>query len=201
MLTSLRKAASRILIAIGLLVVVVTATPLVEWWAGLYAGNWDDSTGDVMIVLAGDMIDAKIIGRHSYWRSVYAVWVWKEGGVRTIVISGDKSTSQPMADFMVFSGVPREIIRLEPRAVSTRENALFTTEMLRGTPGKKVLLTSDFHMFRARRAFLKAGLPVAARPFPDAIKRAQNWRNRLEVFFDLALETVKIVWYAAHGWI
>jgi uncharacterized SAM-binding protein YcdF (DUF218 family) len=197
----LRKVIVHSLAVIGAVVVVATCTPLVSWWAMLYAGTWDDSAGEVMVVLAADQIDAHMIGRSSYWRSVYAVWVWKEGGFRTIVISGERSTTQPMADFIAFSGVPRNAILLEPRSATTRENAVFTADLLRQTPGKKVLLTSDFHMFRARRAFNKAGMSVLPRPFPDALKRSQNWRNRLDVFFDLMLESCKIIWYAAHGWI
>lgn len=194
------KGILRILAAIGLLVVLVTFTPLVSWWAKLYAGAWNDPAGDVLIVLAGDQLDDGIIGRSSYWRCVYAAMAWKAGGFRGILISGVRSAPL-MADLMVFNGVPRDAIRLEPRSSSTRENALFTAGLLRQIPGTKVLLTSDFHMLRAHRAFAKAGVEVLPRPFPDALKRSQHWHNRLEVFFDLVLETLKIVWYAAHNWI
>ena len=63
-----------------------------------------------------------------------------------------------------------------------------------------MLLTSDYHMFRARRAFRKAGLEVEPRPFPDADKRLNNWRARWQVVLDLGVETVKIVYYRVRGW-
>jgi uncharacterized SAM-binding protein YcdF (DUF218 family) len=73
--------------------------------------------------------------------------------------------------------------------------------MLRDTPERKVLLTSDYHMFRAFRAFQKAGLNVLSRPIPDARKRAARWLYRWWVFLDLSSETMKIVYYRARGWI
>jgi uncharacterized SAM-binding protein YcdF (DUF218 family) len=93
-----------------------------------------------------------------------------------------------------------EAIRVERRSTSTRENALFTRELLGDAPGRKVLLTSDYHMFRAHRVFRKAGLEVLPRPLPDAIKRSSGWRGRWAVFVEEVEETGKILYYAARGW-
>jgi len=73
--------------------------------------------------------------------------------------------------------------------------------LLNGERTQNALLTSDYHMFRAHRAFTKAGLAVAPRPFPDAIKRSQNWENRWPVFVELCNETAKICYYYIRGWI
>jgi len=89
---------------------------------------------------------------------------------------------------------------LVPRSGSTHENALYVTELLAGISGRKVLLTSDYHMFRARRAFKKAGLEVLPRPFPDARKRASGWTGRWPAFLDLVGETMKIGYYYVRGW-
>ena len=64
-----------------------------------------------------------------------------------------------------------------------------------------MLLTSDYHMFRAHRAFKKAGLEVLPKPFPDARKRASEWTGRWPAFLDLVEETLKIGYYYARGWI
>jgi uncharacterized SAM-binding protein YcdF (DUF218 family) len=97
--------------------------------------------------------------------------------------------------------VPRGIILVEPRAVSTRESALFLRPMLQGPPGRVVLLSSDYHMFRATRAFHKAGIDVLPRPIPDACKRAMSWDRRWDAFQDLVIETTKIGYYFLRGWI
>jgi uncharacterized SAM-binding protein YcdF (DUF218 family) len=193
------------LAALGSLFVVVTVTPLVSWWAGALAGPWEDPRGDVLIVLGGSILEGGILGESSYWRSVYAVLVWREGGFRQVILSGGGPEGHaivaPMRDFLLCQGVPHGALRLETYSTSTRGNALYTRELLAGESGRKVLLTSDFHMFRAYRAFQKVGLDVVPRPYPDVRKRAARWMSRWPAFLDLAGETVKIGYYYARGWI
>jgi uncharacterized SAM-binding protein YcdF (DUF218 family) len=62
-------------------------------------------------------------------------------------------------------------------------------------------MTSEYHMFRASRVFQKAGVNVAPRPIPDALKRAGVTLKRWPVLVDELSETVKIGYYAARGWI
>src|SRR5262245_40190209 len=76
------------LAGLGFLCVLVTATPLVSWWATILAGPWADPTGDVLIVLAGSSLDGGLIGESSYWRATYAVLAWRAGGFRRVVVSG-----------------------------------------------------------------------------------------------------------------
>ena len=190
---------------LGLLVVLVTATPLVSWWAGILAGPWEDPNGDVLIVLGGSLLGDGLMGQSSYWRSVYALRAWQEGKFHRIVISGGgpegHSVARAMGDFLEHHGVPRTTIEIETQSKSTHENALRVAELLAGVPGRKVLLTSDYHVLRAHRAFKKVGLDVLPRPFPDARKRASGWAGRWPVFLDLVEETIKIGYYRARGWI
>ncbi len=181
------------LAGVGLLFVLVSATPLVGWWAGILAGPWEDPGGDVLIVLGGSLLGDRVIGPSSYWRSAYAVLAWRAGTFRRVVISGGGpvggSIAETIRDFLVCQGVPRSAIQVETRSRSTRENALYVTQLLAGVPGRKVLLTSDYHMFRAHRAFENAGLEVLPRPFPDARKRASGWSGRWPALLDLVRET------------
>ncbi len=70
---------------------------------------------------------------------------------------------------------------------------------LEGAPGVKVLLTSDYHMFRAARTFARAGLKVGEWPVPDALKG--GWRRRWPAFLDELVETTKIGYYFSRAWI
>jgi len=106
-----------------------------------------------------------------------------------------------MRNFLESHGVPREAIQIETQSTSTHENALHVAKLLADVPGSKVLLTSDYHMFRAYHAFKKAGLDVMPRPFPDVKKRANGWAGRWPAFLDLVQESIKIVYYRVHGWI
>jgi uncharacterized SAM-binding protein YcdF (DUF218 family) len=194
------------LAALGLLMVIVTATPLVHVWARWLAGPLDDPTGDVLIVLGYSGTNDGILSAGSYQRSAYAVRAYRERGFRQILVTGGADSSglpinSTMADFLICQGVPRDKILLESRSTSTRENAVYTTEMLRSVPGSKVLLTSDYHMYRASCAFRKTGLQVLSRPYPDVLKRASFWRGRWPAFLDLLTETTKIAYYRLRGWI
>lgn len=190
----------RLLTTLGIFLVLVTATPFVSWYARLLAGPWNDPSGDILIVLGSDIVTPDIIGPSSFWRSVYALRVYREGHFQRIVLSG-AGVAPLMRDFLLFQGVPADRILLENTSLSTRENALYTRQLLRNMPGRQVLLTSDYHMWRAFRAFRKAGLPVVPRPIPDALKRAGMWKYRWDVFLDESVETGKILYYWIRNWI
>jgi uncharacterized SAM-binding protein YcdF (DUF218 family) len=187
--------------AIGILVVIVTFTPIVSWWAARLAGPWNDPTGDTLVVLGGSMIEDGVMGESSYWRSTYALLAYRERAFSQIVVSGGNGSAEAMKSFLECRGVPAGIIRTEVRSTSTRENAIYTSELLSKPRGTIVLLTSDYHMFRAYRVFKKAGLTVLPRPFPDALKRANSLANRWGAFLDVAGETAAIAYYLARGWL
>ena len=196
---------SHILAAIGLLFVVVTFTPLDEWWANRLAGPWNDPAGEVLIVPSADTVKDSI-GLSSYWRSVYGVRAWKRDGFRTVFVTGGGAVNQPaiaeqMRDFLVSQGIPAAAIHVETESHSTRENALKSKPLLDQLGGKKVLLTSDYHMFRAYWAFRKAGIDVQPSPFPDSLKQAASWETRWPAFLGLCIETIKIAYYFVRGWI
>ncbi len=191
--------AVRALACLGGLLLFVTVFPP-RWYARWLSGDWTEGQGNVLIVLGGDALDGGILGVSSYWRSVYAIRAWRGGGFQHLILSGADSITLPMRDFIVCQGVPAEAIVMERRSVSTHENAVFTAALARQFPGPYVLLTSDYHMHRAYRAFQKAGLQVIPRPFPDTLKRMGYWPDCWRVFVDLAEESIKGVYYWARGW-
>lgn len=190
---------TRLLAAIGLLVVLVVATPLDTWWAHAYAGSIDQPRGDVLILLSAASDDQGFISYSSYWRARYALLAWHNGGYRSILVSG--GGGQAIRDLLVAEGVPSGSIISDPAPNSTRENGLDTVHLIRNIPGTKVLLTSDFHMYRALRVFRKLGINVTPYPAPDVMKVSQHWYGRLVGFQTLVIETGKIVYYRLRGWI
>jgi uncharacterized SAM-binding protein YcdF (DUF218 family) len=203
----LKQAFLFLCVVFTLSVLVVQFTPLARWYALALAGNWTEADGDILIVLSSEEQPDDLLGPVSYGRAIYAVRVWRTGHFRAIVISGGHTTGGHLSlaavigNFIQAYGVPRDKIFLEERSTSTRENALFTREMIGEWPGKKVLLTSDAHMFRALRTFQMAGLQVVPRPFPDALKRLNDPLYRLPEVFGLIAETAKSVRYWQKGWI
>lgn len=189
------------------LLALVHFTPLTQWWARALAGNWTDSPGDTLIVLSSEMEADGILGPTSYLRALYAIRAYREKAFRTIIVTGGLTGSatiplgEALRDFLTAYGVPRNIIIVENRAASTRENALFVKPLLEGMGGPTVLMTSDFHMYRAARAFEKAGIHVVPRPIPDVLKRSKWVMNRWASMWTLALETGKIGYYAWNRWL
>jgi len=195
-------AALRVALALlGLMLLVVTATPVGSWYARTLAGPWHDPDGDILILLGADDPNDGYIGAATYWRSVYGVRAWREGHFRTIVVCGGLGIAESMRDFLLFEQVPADKIVLENRSVSTRENALFAAALLNKMPGRKILLTSDFHMYRSFRAFKRVGVEVEPRPIPYALKLGTDWTQRWQVFVGLLMETAKILVYRLRGWI
>ena len=169
------------------------------------AGPVYASDGEVLIVLAGSMVDGQYLGESSYWRCIYTVLTWKQGQFSRILISGKASAGTPaavlMRNFLVAHGIPSSAITVETESMSTRENAQRSAPLLAGITGRKVLLTSDYHMPRALAVFRHEGITVEPFPDPDAGKRSSRWQGRWPAFLDLCVESAGWVWYRLNGWI
>ena len=193
--------AARTLAVFGLFVLLIWMTPVTSWWARALAGTaWVDPKAAVLVVLGGDYLPDGTIGLRSYWRTVYANRAWAAGGVGRIVVCGAVAGPE-MKRFLVARGIPASSIEVEGRSNSTRENALFTKALLAGKPGRVILMTSEYHMFRARRAFEKAGLTMEGSSVPDVLKDAASWHSRWNAFWILSEESAKIGYYWGKGWI
>lgn len=197
--------AVNLLAALGLVMVAVTVTPLTKWWLRALAGRPSRPAGDVLIVLGGDRYDTRTLGVTSYWRCIYAAEAYRGGRFRRIVVSGGGATEVPIAatlgECLGYHGVPKEAIWLETTSQNTRENALGVKRLLGESPGRLVLLTSDVHMLRARRAFARVGLEVAPWPAADTGRSVLHWHSRWPAFVTLSQETAKTIYYLARGWI
>ncbi|HUD73427.1 MAG TPA: YdcF family protein [Terracidiphilus sp.] len=189
----------RLLAAIGLITVLAIATPIVSWWARAYSGPIERPRGDVLILLSAASDDRGGISYSSYWRAREAIFAWQTGGFKKIVISGGGGPG--IRNFLLAEGVPSDVIVAEWRSTSTRENGIETARLIQGIPGKRVLLTSDFHMYRALRVFRKLGIEVTPMAVPDVLHLTEHWNGRFSAFETMLVESVKIVYYTLRGWI
>jgi uncharacterized SAM-binding protein YcdF (DUF218 family) len=204
----LRRIVGFVCTGLVLLLAVLYFSPIVPRMSTWLMGQWGEPKGDVLIVLGADQLGDGTLGMVSYWRSVYAVRAYRQGGFHRVVISGGRmgypntpSLAREMGDFIAALGVPKDSITLEERSLTTRQNALFTAAIVQGWPGKKVLLTSDCHMRRARAAFARAGVETSPAPIPDIGKRWYDLMLRWDCIWTVGFETVKYVYYDLHGWI
>jgi uncharacterized SAM-binding protein YcdF (DUF218 family) len=195
----------RVLAAIGLLVIIVTCTPAVQWAGRRLAGPWEQPQGDVLVVLGAAVDQSGTLSYSSYLRAEYARRAFRDGHFRRmLILGGRKRTSPPvslaMKSYMEYSGLPGGLIDTEITSISTRENALEARRFLTDPNESVVVLTSDYHAYRAERVFRKAGLRPKMWPIPDVCKRGANPALRWSAFVDLVIESAKIVYYFARRW-
>lgn len=193
--------------AIGCWWILVTFSPLVDWWASVLAKPWGSGTGEVLVVLGADALADGVLGSSSYLRAVYTVRAMRTHRFRRVIISGGSSAggrpapAELMRDFARGQGIDTSDVEVEIQSTTTRENAVRVKSMLGGERGKVVLLTSDYHAWRAFRIFRQLGMEVVPWPVPDVRKRSGMWQARAGLFFELCQETAKIGWYRWKGWI
>lgn len=136
-------------------------------------------TYDVVILLGG-VVDEEVTaasGQPAYndniERAIMTHRLLRDGKARHVIVSG--GTLDPeLADYGEAAtlgrqledwGVSRERIIIEDRAKNTRENAVFSREIVRARGFERVLIvTSAFHMPRAVECFNAVGLPVDTFP-------------------------------------
>ncbi|WP_457064112.1 YdcF family protein [Hymenobacter sp. UYAg731] len=115
-------------------------------------------------------------------RVTSALWLYRAGRVRRIIISGGSGTVQAvahteasdLATLLRLASVPNSAILLEDQSRNTRENALFTRKLVAARPelDTLILVTSAFHQRRAMGCFAKVGLhPIG---FPAGYRSADH---------------------------
>lgn len=103
-------------------------------------------------------------------RLVHTLQLYKVGKIKKILISGghffenDIHEGKEMKRIFVLAGVNENDIILEDKSLNTRENALFSAQILKEQfAGQSYLLiTSAFHLRRAQDCFKRAGINADA---------------------------------------
>ena len=144
-------------------------------------------------------------------RLTNALWLYRAGRVRRIIISGGSGAvlrkahteAEDLATLLRLAGVPNSAILLENQSRNTRENALFTKRLLAGYSGMDtlVLVTSAFHQRRALGCFRKVGLQPVAFPAgfrsTDRLATPDYWL----VPSPIALENWSLLTHELAGWL
>ena len=159
----------------------------------------------MLIVLSGTTVALPgpppnlVIGGNTYWRVIHAIAVWRSGHFSKMLLSGE-GMAESVKPVLVASGIPESAILVENAAASTHQNALFSKPILAGLPGPYVLITSDYHMYRASRCFAHENIAVETMPAPDLYKRCDSLVERWPLFWELGTEFAAIGYYRWRGW-
>lgn len=124
----------------------------------------DLPAADAIVVLGGGMGKHEKCGAAEMYGGADRVWtgakLWRAGKASVVTLSGG-GVEESTVPFMQDLGVPREVMMFFPEARNTEEEARMIAE--KGL--KRVLLvTSAWHMPRARMLFEHAGLEVIPAP-------------------------------------
>ncbi len=120
----------------------------------------------------------------------------------------DGATEAQVADrWFTEAGIAPGRIVLEDRSRNTRENAVFSKELVKPTPGQVwLLVTSAAHMPRSVGIFRRVGWTVVPWPVDYEtgphleMQLSRSVADRLTVIDDAAHEWVGLVYYYLRGW-
>ncbi|GAP98492.1 YdcF family protein [Leptolyngbya sp. NIES-2104] len=135
-------------------------------------------TADAIVVLGGATESALpprpwIEIREEGDRVLYAGKLYRDKKAPRLILSGGRvdwrpsstSEAEDMAILLETMGVPRSAMLLESRSLNTRENAVYSQEIMKTEKIQKVLLvTSALHMPRSMLIFKKLGIDAIPAP-------------------------------------
>lgn len=152
---------------------------MMRWWEPEPVLIETLDTYDVAVVFSGITRSGMTPQDRVYFgegadRITHTLQLYNEGKVKNIIVSGglgfqqqsDDASAERLRSFLLMAGVPDSVITVEPQAVNSYENALYSAEILNEQfpGGKYLLVTSAFHMKRAGLCLKKQG--VAFDEFP-----------------------------------
>lgn len=145
---------------------------LYKWEPQSIAINELKPNYDYGIVLSGMVWYDSKTKRTNFSNSSDRIWqavrLYELGKINKILITGgpasyfhkDTVESALLRNFLIEIGLPQSDIIIEEQARNTRENALFTSQLLKNHSYSNLLLiTSASHMPRSKKCFTKVGLP------------------------------------------
>jgi uncharacterized SAM-binding protein YcdF (DUF218 family) len=148
----------------------------------------------------------------TFERCQYAAWVYRNSRIPVLVSGGNATKRNPafavtMRDLLQAANVPPSEIWIEDRSRSTRENAIFSAEILRRRGVRRIaLIVNARSMPRAAACFRRQGIDVVAAPsrFDNLSATVEDWilswkavRGNEETLH----EAVGLLWYRLRGWI
>jgi uncharacterized SAM-binding protein YcdF (DUF218 family) len=128
---------------------------------------------EVAVIVLGAGIRGEEVGRLLSYRLDNAALYSAKNPDAVIVVSGGQGPQEDIPEalamerYLINKGVPVDRIIKEDKSVSTHENLVFSKKILDdllGAPYSVVVITNDFHTYRALRLAEEAGLSAVGYP-------------------------------------
>ncbi len=151
--------------------------------------------GDVIVVLGGGSYNSGYLKASSYKRLITGFFLYRKTG-KPLILSGGSAIgvipeAKIMKELLIEFGVSKEHIYTDLKSRDTRENALYVKKLCERLKCERIILvTSAFHMFRAKRSFEKIGFEV--QPYPTDFKFEGKYNlyslfPKYSVFYDSSI--------------
>jgi uncharacterized SAM-binding protein YcdF (DUF218 family) len=160
---------------------------------------------EAIVVLGSSMSRDGMLSVSSLRRALHGMSLYRHGLAPLLVFLGPRnllghSQAEARATLALEWGIPPEAILTSERAWTTREEAVGVEALLAPKGVRRILLvTSGFHMRRARWLFERAGFEVLPAPLPDAPCNPSSPEGRIGLTLSLLQEWVAQAYNAALG--
>jgi uncharacterized SAM-binding protein YcdF (DUF218 family) len=130
-------------------------------------------------------------------RTLHAVDLLKKGEAHYLVASGGSRKNLPseasvIRDIAVKNGIPPDIIFLEDRSVTTLENIIYSSSIIKANSWTRIVFTTDpYHIKRAGVVFRHFGIEAIGSAAPGGFE--QN--SLIKWLFYYCREFVARAWY------
>ena len=174
---------------------------------------------DAVVILGGGVAESTYedglpqLGR-SINRLIYGIELYKAGKAPLFIVSGGSASNDIpeadiMAGFLQKLGMREDILIKESRSRTTYENARYTLPLLRQHDIHSIILvTSAFHMRRARASFSALGIDVIPGPVDHTVLQPEfrilNWLPDIESLYWSTKgyhEYLGWLYYRVQGWV
>lgn len=181
-----RRSGGKAYLIASLMLILFFSNPLVSnivirWWEpSTYPDTLITQPYEVGILLSGATRGLDLNANRPLYgpgadRVLQTIALYKNGKIKRILLTGGSGSMEHpeqresfwIRKVLLDASIPDSVIYVENESRNTRENAVRSAQLLKSNPalsGRKLLITSAFHMNRAYACFKKSGIDCDVYP-------------------------------------
>jgi uncharacterized SAM-binding protein YcdF (DUF218 family) len=183
---------------------VATLTPITRWLHPRLLEPAGSGPCDAIVVLGASVSPDGVLDAASLRRAVAGTVAHRLGQAPTLVFLGPRRDTvveaEIRAELARALGTPSGTYLTESRGLTTQQEAERSAQLLLPRAASRIaLVTGEYHMWRAKRVFERAGFEVSALPVRELPVGSSRPGDRLEVLERQAVECAARGLYRLRG--